>query len=89
MLPATSAARRFITAFVTVFATVIALTKDLPDIVGDRQHGIQTFATMLGAPRLTALGARRGSVIGNPEYRLSTKVAGTMIKSFMDDRHNI
>ncbi len=50
---------RFITAFVTVFATVIALTKDLPDIVGDRQHGIQTFATMLGAPRLTALGAHR------------------------------
>ena len=48
---------RFITCFVTVFATVIALTKDLPDVVGDRQHGIQTFATMLGAPRLTALGA--------------------------------
>lgn len=47
---------RFITCFVTVFATVIALTKDLPDVVGDRQHGIQTFATMLGAPRLTALG---------------------------------
>ena len=50
-------ARRFITCFVTVFATVIALTKDLPDVEGDRQHGIQTFATMLGAPRLTALGA--------------------------------
>jgi 4-hydroxybenzoate polyprenyltransferase len=41
-----------------VFATVIALTKDLPDVVGDRQHGIQTFATILGAQRLTALGAR-------------------------------
>ena len=40
-----------------MFATVIALTKDLPDVVGDRQHGIQTFATILGAPRLTALGA--------------------------------
>ena len=46
----------FITVFVTVFATVIALTKDLPDVVGDRQHGIQTFATILGAQRLTALG---------------------------------
>ena len=42
--------------FVTVFATVIALTKDLADIQGDRQHGIQTFATLLGAQRLTILG---------------------------------
>ena len=38
----------FITAFVTLFATVIALTKDLPDIEGDRQFGIDTFATRMG-----------------------------------------
>ena len=38
----------FITAFVTLFATVIAITKDLPDVEGDRQHGIRTFATQLG-----------------------------------------
>ena len=56
----------------TVFATVIALTKDLPDIVGDRQHGIQTFATLLGAPRLTALGAR--VPLPGPGYRVGVKV---------------
>lgn len=39
---------RFITCFVTVFATVIAITKDLPDIEGDKQFGIETFATRMG-----------------------------------------
>lgn len=48
---------RFITCFVTVFATVIALTKDLADIEGDRQYNIQTFATRLGPNRLALLGA--------------------------------
>lgn len=38
----------FITCFVTLFATVIAITKDLPDIEGDRQFGIETFATRMG-----------------------------------------
>jgi homogentisate solanesyltransferase len=38
----------FITAFVTLFATVIAITKDLPDVEGDKQYGIETFATRLG-----------------------------------------
>jgi homogentisate solanesyltransferase len=41
---------------VTVFATVIALTKDMADIAGDRQFNIQTFATQLGANRLALLG---------------------------------
>lgn len=40
--------RSFITAFVTLFATVIAITKDLPDIEGDKQFGIETFATRMG-----------------------------------------
>lgn len=48
--------RRFITCFVTVFATVIALTKDLADIEGDRQYNIETFATRLGPNRLALLG---------------------------------
>ena len=38
----------FITGFVTIFATVIAITKDLPDIEGDRKFGIDTFATRMG-----------------------------------------
>ena len=46
----------FITCFVTVFATVIAVTKDLPDVDGDRAHGIETFATRLGVPAVSNLG---------------------------------
>lgn len=46
----------FITCFVTVFATVIAITKDLPDIEGDKQFGIETFATRMGVRRIAFLG---------------------------------
>ena len=45
----------FVTAFVTVFATAIALTKDLPDVEGDRRYGVETFATRLGVGRLAGL----------------------------------
>jgi homogentisate solanesyltransferase len=45
-----SPAVAFITAFVTLFATVIAVTKDLPDVDGDRANGVSTFATRLGVP---------------------------------------
>lgn len=38
----------FITVFVTLFAVVIAITKDLPDVEGDKKYGIETFATRLG-----------------------------------------
>jgi 4-hydroxybenzoate polyprenyltransferase len=31
----------FITCFVTLFAVVIAVTKDLPDIKGDREYGVR------------------------------------------------
>lgn len=34
----------FITGFVTLFATVIAITKDLPDIEGDKKYGIEVRA---------------------------------------------
>lgn len=47
----------FITAFVTVFATAIAVTKDLPDVEGDAQFGVETFATRLGVRRVAWLGA--------------------------------
>jgi homogentisate solanesyltransferase len=46
----------FITAFVTLFATAIAITKDLPDIEGDRKYGIDTFATRLGVRGTAMLG---------------------------------
>ncbi|KAG0611423.1 hypothetical protein M758_7G140000 [Ceratodon purpureus] len=47
----------FITLFVTVFATVIAITKDLPDIEGDKKFNISTFATNLGVRKISFLGA--------------------------------
>jgi len=38
----------FIARFMTAFATVIAVTKDLPDIEGDKAYNISTFATKVG-----------------------------------------
>ena len=48
---------RFITCFVTVFATVIAITKDLADVEGDRKFGVETFSTRLGVRNVAYLGA--------------------------------
>ncbi|RZC82833.1 hypothetical protein C5167_045621 [Papaver somniferum] len=47
----------FITTFVTVFALVIAITKDLPDVEGDRKFQISTFATKLGVRNIALLGS--------------------------------
>ena len=47
----------FITCFVTLFAIVIAITKDLPDVEGDKQYGIDTFATRMGVRNISFLGA--------------------------------
>lgn len=47
----------FITGFVTLFATAIAITKDLPDIEGDKKFGIETFATRLGVRGTAFLGS--------------------------------
>jgi len=47
----------FITCFVTLFAVVIAVTKDLPDIKGDREYGIETFATKFGERAIACLGS--------------------------------
>ncbi len=42
----------FIARFMTTFATVIAVTKDLPDIEGDRAFNISTLATKIGVPKI-------------------------------------
>jgi len=41
---------------VTIFAITIAITKDLPDVEGDRQFEINTFASRLGVRNVTLLG---------------------------------
>jgi len=46
----------FLARFMTVYAGVIAVTKDLVDIEGDRKGGIDTFASRLG-PGKVARGA--------------------------------
>lgn len=38
----------FISGFMTIFASVIAVTKDLPDVEGDRQYQITTLASQFG-----------------------------------------
>ncbi|WOL08060.1 putative homogentisate phytyltransferase 2, chloroplastic isoform X1 [Canna indica] len=52
-----SAPVTFITAFVTLFALVIAITKDLPDVEGDRKFQISTLATKLGVRNISFLGS--------------------------------
>ncbi|KAM7524632.1 hypothetical protein LguiA_014534 [Lonicera macranthoides] len=47
----------FITTFVTLFALVIAITKDLPDVEGDRKFQISTLATTLGVRNIAFLGS--------------------------------
>mmetsp|Transcript_5654 Transcript_5654/g.12850 ORF Transcript_5654/g.12850 Transcript_5654/m.12850 type:complete len:395 (-) Transcript_5654:102-1286(-) len=42
----------FIARFMTMFASVIAITKDLPDIEGDKAYNISTLATKVGVPKI-------------------------------------
>lgn len=47
-----SAPVAFLARFMTAYACVIAVTKDLPDIEGDRKGGIDTFALRMGAQKV-------------------------------------
>eukprot|EP00339_Tiarina_fusa_P022608 CAMPEP_0117008312 /NCGR_PEP_ID=MMETSP0472-20121206/7868_1 /TAXON_ID=693140 ORGANISM="Tiarina fusus, Strain LIS" /NCGR_SAMPLE_ID=MMETSP0472 /ASSEMBLY_ACC=CAM_ASM_000603 /LENGTH=365 /DNA_ID=CAMNT_0004710307 /DNA_START=174 /DNA_END=1268 /DNA_ORIENTATION=+ len=42
----------FVARFMTIFASVIAITKDLPDIEGDKAYQIETLATKLGVKKI-------------------------------------
>lgn len=42
----------FIARFMTAFATIIAITKDLPDVEGDKAFNISTFATKVGVAKI-------------------------------------
>ncbi|KAK7278789.1 hypothetical protein RJT34_23825 [Clitoria ternatea] len=68
----------FITTFVTFFALVIAITKDLPDVEGDRKYQISTFATKLGVQNIAFLGS--GILLMN--YILSVLAAIYMPQAF-------
>ena len=49
-----SAPVAFLARFMTVYAAVIAVTKDLPDVEGDRKGGIDTLASRFGAGKVSA-----------------------------------
>uniref|UniRef100_A0A0G4FQG2 Homogentisate phytyltransferase n=1 Tax=Chromera velia CCMP2878 TaxID=1169474 RepID=A0A0G4FQG2_9ALVE len=45
----------FLARFMTVFALVIAITKDLPDVEGDKKYKVDTFATKLGVKKVATI----------------------------------
>ncbi|GJQ15703.1 hypothetical protein GpartN1_g7494.t1 [Galdieria partita] len=45
----------FTACFMTVYACVIALAKDLPDVQGDKQYRVETFAAKLGIETVVKL----------------------------------
>jgi len=53
----------FITCFCTVYALVIAVTKDLPDVQGDLENNIDTYATRYGVGRVSM--AATGVLLAN------------------------
>ncbi|KAK4531034.1 hypothetical protein CCYA_CCYA06G1891 [Cyanidiococcus yangmingshanensis] len=48
-------ALRLLAVVMSIFAGVIAVTKDLPDVDGDRLHRVPTFASQLGVDRVARL----------------------------------
>ncbi|KAH7858153.1 hypothetical protein Vadar_020575 [Vaccinium darrowii] len=42
----------FAVAFMSLFSTVIALSKDMEDVDGDRDHGIQSLAVIIGKEKV-------------------------------------
>ncbi|KAK2078708.1 hypothetical protein QBZ16_003548 [Prototheca wickerhamii] len=55
--PAGTRCEWFATGFGTCFAAAIAILKDLPDVDGDQQHGISTFASRWGLAATARVGA--------------------------------
>jgi homogentisate phytyltransferase/homogentisate geranylgeranyltransferase len=43
----------FITGFMCFFSIVIALSKDIPDVEGDRVFGIRSFSVRMGKKRVS------------------------------------
>ena len=67
----------FITTFVTVFAICISICKDLADIEGDKQEGIKTFATEIGAAGIAYLGS--GLLVFNYCFAIGSAIILSLI----------
>lgn len=64
-----------------MFATVIAITKDLPDVEGDKANNITTFATRMGVKNVSLMGESGSCVDGQTRVQhdgwlLALKTAG-------------
>uniref|UniRef100_A0A1D1YCD2 Putative homogentisate phytyltransferase 2, chloroplastic n=1 Tax=Anthurium amnicola TaxID=1678845 RepID=A0A1D1YCD2_9ARAE len=73
----------FITAFVTLFALVIAITKDLPDVEGDRKFQISTLATKLGVRNIALLGS--GLLLANYLGAILAAIYMPQVKNVLPD----
>jgi len=80
----------FIARFMTLFASVIAITKDLPDIEGDKAYQIETFATKVGVKRI-AQGATAALFLNYWQAIMTgvVSVAGTFNKIPMIGGHAV
>ncbi|GJD11415.1 Probable homogentisate phytyltransferase 2, chloroplastic [Galdieria sulphuraria] len=45
----------FTACFMTIYACVIALAKDLPDVQGDKQYRVETFAAKMGVEKVVKM----------------------------------
>ncbi|XP_058203365.1 homogentisate geranylgeranyltransferase-like isoform X2 [Rhododendron vialii] len=71
----------FAVAFMCLFSTIIALFKDIPDVDGDRDYGIQSFSVRLGQEKvfwlcisLLLIGYGSAMAIGASSSFLATKL---------------
>ncbi|KAH7841291.1 hypothetical protein Vadar_027991 [Vaccinium darrowii] len=71
----------FAVAFMCLFSTIIALFKDIPDVDGDRDYGIQSFSVSLGQKNvfwlcisMLLIGYGSAMVIGASSSYLSSKL---------------
>lgn len=74
----------FISLFMTVFASVIAVTKDLPDVEGDKKYNISTLASKFGVKSIAlssvlVLNAAYLTAIALPILKPQSFRASTMI----------
>eukprot|EP00871_Galdieria_phlegrea_P005383 jgi/Galph1/5846/GphlegSOOS_G4476.1 len=60
----------FTACFMTVFACVIAFAKDLPDVQGDKEFQVNTFASRLGVEKITKWVV--GLLLGNYIFAMMT-----------------
>ena len=80
----------FLARFMTVYAAVIAVTKDLGDVEGDRKGGIDTFASRFGTGKV----ARGASLVLLLNYAAAIATAllaapGTFNRAFMAGGHAV